>query len=187
MIAAHHRRDLAHHALVHGRLGEGQPAEVVRLDERQRGTAVSACMRTPSGPPVSTAIAPIQVGAALAADRLGAVALDEQRLRRRPRAAAARPAASLALLGEHVARLERRAARRPATHSASCVVVEVVEQVDRPQVGERDGAALMRRPGTGGSSETAIEPSPTALATRLIERARTSPATNTPGTLVSSR
>ena len=36
-------------------------------------------------------------------------------------------------------------------------------------------------------SETAIEPSPTALATRLIERARTSPATNTPGTLVSSR
>ena len=36
-------------------------------------------------------------------------------------------------------------------------------------------------------SETAIEPSPTALATRLIERARTSPATNTPGTVVSSR
>ena len=36
-------------------------------------------------------------------------------------------------------------------------------------------------------SETAIEPSPTALATRLIERARTSPATKTPGTLVSSR
>ena len=31
-------------------------------------------------------------------------------------------------------------------------------------------------------SETAIEPSPTALATRLNERARTSPATNTPGT-----
>ena len=30
-------------------------------------------------------------------------------------------------------------------------------------------------------------PAPTALATRLIERARTSPATNTPGTLVSSR
>src|SRR3954451_5178873 len=36
-------------------------------------------------------------------------------------------------------------------------------------------------------SETAIEPSPTALATRLIDRARASPATNTPGTLVSSR
>ena len=35
-------------------------------------------------------------------------------------------------------------------------------------------------------SETAIEPSPTALATRLTERARTSPATNTPGTLVLS-
>ena len=35
-------------------------------------------------------------------------------------------------------------------------------------------------------SETAIDPSPTALATRLIERARTSPATKTPGTLVSS-
>ena len=34
---------------------------------------------------------------------------------------------------------------------------------------------------------TLIEPSPTALATRLIERWRTSPATNTPGSVVSSR
>ena len=66
-------------------------------------------------------------------------------------------------------------------------VVDVVEEVDRAQVGDGDGG--------GGAhawaryswmSETAIEPSPTALATRLIERARTSPATNTPGTLVSS-
>ena len=44
------------------------------LGARSRQPAgVSACMRTPSGPPVSTAIAPIQVGASLAADRLGRV------------------------------------------------------------------------------------------------------------------
>ena len=34
---------------------------------------------------------------------------------------------------------------------------------------------------------TAIEPSPTAEATRFIDSLRTSPATNTPGMLVSSR
>ena len=39
----------------------------------------------------------------------------------------------------------------------------------------------MRRTRYWWTSETAIEPSPTALATRLNERARTSPATNTPG------
>ena len=41
-------------------------------------------------------------------------------------------------------------------------------------------------PGTGARSWTDIEPSPTAAATRLMERWRTSPATNTPGRLVSS-
>ncbi len=35
--------------------------------------------------------------------------------------------------------------------------------------------------------DTAVEPSPTAEATRFIERWRTSPTANTPGTLVSSR
>ena len=34
---AHHRRDLAHHALVDGRLREGEPPEVVGLDQRELG------------------------------------------------------------------------------------------------------------------------------------------------------
>src|SRR5262245_29402705 len=62
-------------------------------------------------------------------------------------------------------------------------VLHAVEEVDRPQVGGGDHASARY----WWMSETAIEPSPTALATRLIERARTSPATNTPGTVVSSR
>ena len=94
----------------------------------------------------------------------------------------------------------------PAPHVASAGerdplgelgVVEAVEQVDPAKLGERDRRVAHRRPvlparGAHAStryswiSETAIEPSPTALATRLIERARTSPATNTPGTVVSS-
>ena len=64
---------------------------------------------------------------------------------------------------------------------------QLIEQVDRSELLERwalrPAHALARY---SWISETAIEPSPTALATRLIERARTSPATSTPGTLVSS-
>src|SRR3954453_10897518 len=67
------------------------------------------------------------------------------------------------------------------------VVVEVVEEVDPAQVGELDGRRGHASPRYWWRSETAIEPSPTALATRLIERARTSPATKMPGTVVSSR
>ena len=65
------------------------------------------------------------------------------------------------------------------------VVVELVEEIDRAQVDRGD----RRHPSTRywWTSETDIEPSPTALATRLIDRARTSPATKTPGTVVSSR
>src|SRR4051794_41916466 len=67
------------------------------------------------------------------------------------------------------------------------VVVEVVEEIDPAQVGELDGRRGHASPRYWWMSETAIEPSPTALATRLIERARTSPATKMPGTVVSSR
>ena len=63
-------------------------------------------------------------------------------------------------------------------------VVEIVEQVDWAQVGEGEPAHVSDR--YWWTRETAIEPSPTALATRLIERERTSPATKRPGTLVSS-
>ena len=93
----------------------------------------------------------------------------------------------LALLGERSRRARATARAAAAAQLLELGVVEVVEEVDRPQIGDVTRRVLTPRPGTGGSSETAIEPSPTALATRLIERARTSPATNTPGTLVSSR
>ena len=91
-----------------------------------------------------------------------------------------------ALLGQQVAGLVVHALRdgRPL---GQLRVVDVVEEVDRAQVGDGDrggGAHAWAR--YSWMSETAIDPSPTALATRLIERARTSPATNTPGTLVSS-
>src|SRR5262249_22765313 len=70
---------------------------------------------------------------------------------------------------------------------AELVVVEAVEQVDGAQVGGGEVRGRHACARYSWISETAIEPSPTALATRLIERARTSPATNTPGTVVSSR
>src|SRR6185312_45890 len=88
------------------------------------------------------------------------------------------------LLGDDDARpdVAHRRDRRPR---AQPVVVELVEEVDRAQVGDGD----LRHPSTRywWTSDTDIEPSPTALATRLIDRARTSPATKTPGTVVSSR
>ena len=183
--AAHHRRDLLHHAPVHRRVRERQAAEVLGLDrarathagsarpshaERRlgqhrdrahpgrRGLAADGSTRSPSRICVS--------GRAL-----------EQQLDARHQ---------LVLLGDHRARLD------------------VAHRRDRDPLGElrrrrarRTGRRSAARPRSGrtahGStrywwiSETAIEPSPTALATRLIERARTSPATNTPGTLVSSR
>ena len=129
--AAHHRRDLAHHAVVHGRLREGEPAEVLGLDDARAGSRSRRRIRTPSAPPVSTAIAPIQVGAwwwpagsarsPSTMQRLRAALEQQQHARRR-----LRPARRRSSPGAH-----SRTARRPATHSASCVVVEVVEQVDR--------------------------------------------------------
>ena len=147
--------------------------------------AVSASIRTPSGPRVSTAIAADHVGACWRPT--GSVrSPSRSTVCTSPSSSSNTPRGLLALFDEHVSRrgVERRAT---AAHCASCVVVEVVEQVDRPQVGH--GERRVAHPSTRywWTSETAIEPSPTALATRLIDRARTSPATNTPGTLVSSR
>src|SRR5262249_9302165 len=86
----------------------------------------------------------------------------------------------LALLDHALALFERAVlgGRAPAVQLG---VVDAVEEIDAAQLVDRHGAARY-----SWMSETAIEPSPTALATRLIERERTSPATNTPGTLVSS-
>ena len=151
-----------------GGLGEREPAEVVGRRSARRGTASRRCMRTPSGPPVSTAIAPIQVGATLAADRLGAVAVDEHGLRRRPRAAAAGPArlapcSASTLAGLDVARAARpRPTRRAAsssrsskrstgrrsatvTASRSCVGQVLVDERDRHRaLADRAGHALDR-------------------------------------------
>src|SRR5204863_8734135 len=73
---------------------------------------------------------------------------------------------------------------RGVTPGLKLLVRELAEEVDGAQFGDRGvGHASARY---SWMSDTAIEPSPTAEATRLMERARTSPATNTPGTLVSS-
>ena len=106
-------------------------------------------MRTRAAPPVSTAIAPIQVGAwcrpagsarsPSTSERLR-VALEQQQHAR----------AALALLGDQVARRDAANGSATAAHSASCLVVEVVEEVDRPQVGGGRSRGVMRRPGTGG-------------------------------------
>jgi hypothetical protein len=119
---------------------------------------------------------------ALAPDRLGARAVDEQGLRG-PFQQQHHRLRLLALADELLAGLGivRHRHRGPL---GELLVAEVVEQVDEAQVGDRDAHVSERYWCT---SDTAIEPSPTALATRLIERARTSPATNTPGTVVSSR
>ena len=88
-------------------------------------------------------------------------------------------------LEEHGARRQdlQPGGRGPGGES---VVGQVVEEVDRAQVGRAEGRLAHASARYSWMSDTAIEPSPTALATRLIERARTSPATSTPGTLVSS-
>ena len=122
----------------------------------------------------------------LPADGLGLVAVDEQRARGAGEQEL-QARRRIALLHDELAGRDL-AARHDLEPRAQLVVGEVVEEVDPPQVLEGDAVAH----GQASSrywwmSDTAIDPSPTALATRLIERARTSPATNTPGTLVSSR
>ena len=145
----------------------------------------SADIRTASGPRVRTAMAPTHVGATWRPT--GSVRPSVTiTVCASPSSRHERPEHVDALLGQQLAGLEVMALRdgRPLGQLG---VVEVVEQVDGTQVGDGDagrGAHAWAR--YSWMSETAIDPSPTALATRLIERARTSPATKTPGTLVSS-
>src|SRR6185295_8017868 len=120
---------------------------------------------------------------ALAPDRLGALTADEHRhagaLEQQDHALGGG-----ALLGDHGAG-GVVVGLRDRGPFGELGVVEIVEQVDRAQIGDGVLAHVSER--YWWTRDTAIEPSPTALATRLIERERTSPATNTPGTLVSSR
>ncbi len=92
----------------------------------------------------------------------------------------------LALLGQHVVR-GGLAGLGDGDPLLELLVVEVVEAVDGPQLCEREGGGRHASTRYWWMSDTAIEPSPTALATRLIERARTSPATKMPGTVVFRR
>ena len=143
--------------------------------------ALSALAPTPIAPPVSTAIACIQVGATCLPTASG----PPFSLRKDctvPSTSRITARRVHALIGDDLARLERLL-NGDLCPLLELSVVEVVEQVDRPDVRDGDHASTRY----WWISETAIEPSPTALATRLIERARTSPATNTPGTVVSSR
>ena len=147
---------------------------------------VSACMRTPSVPSVSALMAPTQVGAVWRP--AGSTWSPEMRnvsiwpSSRRNTPGGASPCSATISPGGATRRCVT------ASQSASCVVVQVVEEVDRPQLAERQrGGPAHASARYWWISETAIEPSPTALATRLKERARTSPATSTPGTVVSSR
>ena len=95
--------------------------------------------------------------------------------------AAARPARRCTSPGGDVARLGGRDPARELARRRG-------RRRGRSGAGRRAprSPALMPSARYSWMSDTAIEPSPTALATRLIERARTSPATKTPGTLVSS-
>ena len=77
-----------------------------------------------------------------------------------------------------------------STELRQLCVGELLEQEQRPQFLRITRGATLRLLGHGFArylctSITAIAPSPTADATRLAESDRTSPAANTPGTLVS--
>ena len=129
-------------------------------------------------------IAPIQVGRRLPGDWLDPASLDHETLY--DTAQQQHELDGLARLGDEPV------GRQLANHGdlappLDLLVVELLEQVDRAQLFERGPLGLAHAVARySWISETAIDPSPTALATRLIERMRTSPATNTPGTLVSS-
>ena len=76
---AHHRRDLAHDALVHRGLREGQAAKVVRLDQGHPALGLRLHAH-PERPACEHADRRHPGGRLLAAGRLGAVAVHDQRL-----------------------------------------------------------------------------------------------------------
>ena len=179
---AHHGGDLLHDPLVHRRLRERKAAEVVSLD--QRDAAGRVCLHAHSERPAGQhGYRPHPGRRDLTPNRLGALALDanDYRLALEKQL---QPRWILVLLEDQLAGLELLRAR-DGDPLGELLVVDVIEEIDGAQLGERDGLAHAWAR-YSWISETAIEPSPTALATRLIERARTSPATKTPGTLVSS-
>ena len=81
----------------------------------------------------------------------------------------------------------RPAAANAASTSGSTPVEEVEHLEHLDHLGHVEHLAHTAAPRYSWTKDTAIEPSPTAEATRFIDSLRTSPATNTPGMLVSSR
>ena len=183
---AHQWPDLAHDPAVHRRVCEREPPELRRRDhgsaDRGRRDHADADrglgQRRHGADPRRRGLLPC---------RLEPVAVVTEQLQR-PFEQEQQPLGLGVLLEDDVPGLgvAPLGGRRPLGELG---VVEVVEQVDRPEVGDGDRCCACRAHASARywcTSETAIDPSPTALATRLIDRARTSPATNTPGTLVSS-
>src|SRR3954454_24147628 len=172
------RRDLAHDPLVHEAVLAREVDEPLARDQRDPdvGLGVHREPELLAGQRGDRADPGRWV---LMADVLAAPVDHEQRLQRALEQEVQAPR-SVALLDHRLAFLERVLLGRLAP-ALELGVVDAVEEVDPPQLVDRHGAARY-----SWISDTAIEPSPTALATRLIERERTSPATNTPGTLVSS-
>ncbi len=182
--AAHHRPHAPHHRPVDGRLRERETAEVVGRDVAD--AALCEGLHAHAERPVGEHRDRRHPGGRLlAVDRLRSLAFDHQRLHRALEQEDHR-GWRLALLDQHLARRHRADVddRQPLVELE---VVDVVEEVDAAQLRALEDGRAHRSPRYSWISETAIAPSPTALATLLIERARTSPATNTPGTLVSSR
>ena len=189
-----HRPHPRHHLLQHRPLRDDQ------LDERHRARSTASAPGSAARSVSPPAASPVSVGdradpgrAHVIGERL-LVVPSPSRIGRPacPRAAGSTPASSspsraiVAPAGTSLAsvgRLAQLVASSPLDRRAPS------KQVDRASSLRRVGVPSSHRPASARYSwisETAIEPSPTALATRLIERARTSPATNTPGTLVSS-
>src|SRR5207244_6904261 len=95
-------------------------------------------------------------------------------------------ARALALVEEQLARCEPPLAPGPG-EPRQLRVAEARQDRDVSQALDGHRAAGVRTPPRYWcTSCTAIDPSPTADATRLMDWSRTSPATNTPGRLVSS-
>ena len=179
--AGQDRDEDAHHGLEHRGLGDEEHAEGLRLDEEQPGDgrcpgrsaqALAGEQRDRPEVPTGVVVKKRQLIAA-DVDRGLELALEQQPPEPRLIAAAEDVLADVV---------------RPL----GAVACELLEPLVR-QVGEYgDPAELAGLQGRHESlrylctSSTAIEPSPTAEATRLIDWSRTSPAAKTPGMLVSS-
>ena len=145
---AHHRRDLAA-----SRAGAPRAARARAGGSRRARSVASAArrlggMRTGTGASVSTAIAPIQVGARWRPTGSARSPSSDHAPSPCPRAAARRPAGIVALLGDAPRRRLDVALASTATHSASSASSRSSNRSTGAQVG--DGGPLMRRPGTGG-------------------------------------